>query len=323
VLFPSLFLIFLIPVWGVLTPILQSISTYAVTFIMGYTGIPTYVEGNFISIPPGVFEIAGGCSGLRYLLVSLAISSLFIFLNIKKTSHGALFLFIAIIGALITNWLRITGLILIGYYTNMESSLMADHNTFGWYLYIPFMVGLFYFGQRFITSLESKVTNSNQNTNNLMPLLLVLPLVLVIASSFFAKNIMSSKPINDISHCETVPLSIPLPALHNQYDVCAIIDGSKITLIYTYHAQELEDSVDFYLNEFTPKDWNVINKEQTPFWNTLKVQKRNVHYDIAYQFQAHHAKTSNLILLKRLKLKNSIRGLTGTKLIWQLQERHK
>jgi exosortase len=162
VLFPSLFLIFLIPVWGALTSTLQNISTDAVTIIMGYTGIPTYVEGNIITIPPGVFEIAGGCSGLRYLLVSLAISSLFIFLNIKKASHGALFLCIAVLGALLTNWIRISALIIIGNYTDMESSLMADHNSFGWYLYIPFMILLFYFGQRFVTENETKTIKTLQ-----------------------------------------------------------------------------------------------------------------------------------------------------------------
>ena len=145
VIFPCFFLIFLVPVWGVLTPYLQELSTRAVSIIMNYTGIPTYVEGNLITIPPGVFEIAGGCSGLRYLLVSLSISSLFIFLHIKKFSHGFWFLTAAILGALLINWIRITALIAIGYFTDMESNLMHDHNDFGWYLYVPFLIALFYF----------------------------------------------------------------------------------------------------------------------------------------------------------------------------------
>ena len=131
------------PGWGLLTAILQKVSTNAVTFLMSYSGIPTFVEGNFVTIPAGVFEIAGGCSGLRYLIVSLAISSLFSFLYIKNTKKALLFFTVAILGALITNWIRITALILIGEYTDMQSDLMTDHNVFGWYLYIPFMFLLF------------------------------------------------------------------------------------------------------------------------------------------------------------------------------------
>ena len=84
VLFPMLYLIFLLPGWGLLTALLQKTSVDSVTFLMSFTGIPTFVENNFVTIPAGVFEIANGCSGLRYLIVSLAISSLFNFLYLKQ-----------------------------------------------------------------------------------------------------------------------------------------------------------------------------------------------------------------------------------------------
>ena len=114
VIFPVTFLIFLLPLWGVLIPALQDLSVNAVTFIMGFTHVPIFVEGQIITIPSGVFEIAGGCSGLRYIIVSLAISSLFVFLYINNIKHAILFLVVAILGALLTNWIRITALILIG-----------------------------------------------------------------------------------------------------------------------------------------------------------------------------------------------------------------
>ena len=148
IFFPAAFLIFILPFWGILVPFLQNLSILAVTSMMNFTGVPTYVEGSFVTIPAGVFEIADGCSGLRYMIVSLAISSLFSFLYINNAKKALGFFALAIFGALLTNWIRITALILIGEYTNMESSLMEDHNTFGWYLFVPFMIILFWWGSK-------------------------------------------------------------------------------------------------------------------------------------------------------------------------------
>jgi exosortase A len=320
VLFPSLFLIFLIPVWGALTPILQKISTEAVTIIMGYTGIPTYVEGNIITIPPGVFEIAGGCSGLRYLLVSLAISSLFIFLNIKKASHGALFLCLAVMGALLTNWIRITGLIVIGNYTNMESSLMADHNSFGWYLYIPFMVSLFYFGQRFVTVSEANTRKSNQQSNQVNTTAVVLTVVLIGACSFLLKLSVPNTVMFSDNMCEKIPASLPLPQLHNQYHACSNKNKEEYIITYSYRANELENSVDFYLNTFTPIDWQVINRTTIEHWNRLQVKQEDANYNIDYQFQTNDNQTTSLPRLKQLKLLNALQGKGGTKLIWKVNK---
>jgi exosortase len=91
VLFPNVFLIFIIPLWGVLTIPLQSLSVVVVGFIMSLTGIPILIEPPLIHIPVGTFEIAYGCSGLRYVIVSTAISSLYIFLYVSNLQKALLF----------------------------------------------------------------------------------------------------------------------------------------------------------------------------------------------------------------------------------------
>ena len=65
IVFPAAFLVFIFPFWGILVPLLQSISVSAVIYMMSFTGVPTFVEAEIITIPAGVFEISGGCSGLR------------------------------------------------------------------------------------------------------------------------------------------------------------------------------------------------------------------------------------------------------------------
>ena len=59
--FPVGYLYFAVPVWSLVNTPLQSLTTAAVTVVLRVTGIPAYVEGNFVHIPVGTFEIAGGC----------------------------------------------------------------------------------------------------------------------------------------------------------------------------------------------------------------------------------------------------------------------
>jgi len=286
---------------------------------MSYTGIPTYVEGNTVTIPPGIFEIAGGCSGLRYLLVSLAISSLFIFLNIKKTSHGVLFLFIAILGSLITNWIRITGLILIGYFTDMESSLMADHNTFGWYLYIPFIIGLFYLGQKITNSSENQIKDKFQQNITLPLKAIFTSLVIILACSSAVQSALFTDNSIVNSQCDDIPEASPFPQLHNISSRCAQIDGDQITVNYHFDAKDLNSSVDFYLNVYTPESWEVISHEQTPQWNILQIQKGDMYATISYKFLAVARETTNLTELKTFKLSNAFKSKRGTSLIWRIK----
>lgn len=317
-IFPSLFLIYLVPIWGILTPYLQDLSTAAVTLIMSYSGIPTYVDGNFISIPPGVFEIAGGCSGLRYLLVSLAISNLFIFLNVRTFAHGFWFLTAAIIGALITNWIRITVIIFIGYYTNMESDLMHDHNSLGWYLYIPFLISLFYFGHRFIPTPENSV-KLNVTTGKVNTYTLSLVIFLIFLFSDNTKQALVTP--QGIAHvqCNELPENLPLPQLHNNPKICLQMDNNKTNISYKYAGNNLGESVNFYLNNFTPENWKIITQSKTKNKQTLLVKKRDIYYFISYAFKSGNKETPFLSQLRKYKLLSATKGAVGTELIWIIE----
>lgn len=317
-MFPALFLIFLIPIWGAATIILQNISTSAVTYMMNLTHIPIYVEGNLISIPVGVFEIAGGCSGLRYLIVSLAISSLFIFLNIRKYSHAFAFLSLAIIGALVVNWLRITLLILIGHYTDMQSSLMQDHNSFGWYLYIPFMVALFYFGRRYTRIEEDKTTTQRDYKVTPATIYAVLLAILVVSSQ--VRNVFNDQS-SYTTNCDNLSPAIAQPELAVSPTSChyTYTDGHNIT--YKYAGDNIESAVDNYLNNFAPKNWKVIQRRQEQSVNILRVtQDNNNCKKITYSFTSGNKSTHSLVDLKKLKLINAFTGQSETALLWKVQD---
>ena len=135
-----LYLLFTVPVWDYLSPVLQQITTSVSSLVLQSSGLAVFIEGNFISIPYGTFEIAGGCSGLRYLLVTLVLV-LFYSQQRPNTLGTTLKLFlVAIFFGLLANWLRVIAIILIGYESEMQSEIVEDHEMFGWFVFMGVLI---------------------------------------------------------------------------------------------------------------------------------------------------------------------------------------
>lgn len=329
VLFPSLFLIFLLPIWGVLTPFLQNLSTYVVTHFMRFTHIPTFVEGNLIAIPEGVFEIAGGCSGLRYLLVSLTISSLFTFLNFNKLRQGFVFITIAIIGALIVNWIRIIILIFVGHYTNMESDLMHDHNMLGWYLYIPFMFFLFHIGHKLIETNETKANKENNTATiysftsmNSYYYNLTIIMTIIISSAFLSQALVTKLTDNSLTHpqtCASTSKVALLPAIHNASAQCSQVINKALLTTYYFDPLILDSKADFYLNQLTINNAKIITHTTTQSWQISEIYYQGQHYLTAISFITGDSRAATIQQYKKMKLLNLLKGQPTSKLQWLVQ----
>lgn len=137
------FIVFAVPIWSVLTPLLQNMAIIVNEFALKLSGIPTFIENTIVSIPAGEFEIEGGCSGIRYLLVTLCIGSFYSLLNRNRLRSAVIIIALSVIFPIVLNWMRIYIIILIGHFSNMQNPMVNDHDTFGWILYgislIPFI----------------------------------------------------------------------------------------------------------------------------------------------------------------------------------------
>ena len=147
--FPILFLYFAIPIWDHLTGLLVMLSVKVVSFCVAHSSIPVIMTGNQIEIPSGVITVADGCSGERYLIVGLAFGVLAARLYFSRWSWRLLVVALALLLGLVTNWLRIYLLVLVGYFTEMRSSLMHDHELFGFVLFAIVFAGLVWLIRRF------------------------------------------------------------------------------------------------------------------------------------------------------------------------------
>ena len=132
-------------VWGDLTNILVTLSGLAVGAMVKLVNIPAFIDGTSIFLPYGHIVIADGCSGGRYLVIGLAIGHLQACFNHYRPRAFALTLLVALMLGLIANWLRIFIIVMAGYFTEMQTSLVQDHETFGWILFAVLMAVPMYF----------------------------------------------------------------------------------------------------------------------------------------------------------------------------------
>lgn len=140
--FPVLFLYFALPVWELLNPLLQWFTAVVNLWLTRLVGIPVVMDGNVIHIPEGWFEIAGGCSGLHFFIVALAIATLHGHIDRDDARSQAMLLALGGGLALLTNWIRVFIIIVAGHLTDMQHFLVkVDHYYFGWVLFSFVLVG--------------------------------------------------------------------------------------------------------------------------------------------------------------------------------------
>lgn len=137
--------IFSIPIWDGMTDILVNLSSYVVGHLIKMIDLPAIIQGNSIFIPAGHIIIADGCSGIRYFQISLALAFIIALMNSYTEKRLIAILLIAATIGLITNWIRIFAIVIAGYLTEMKSSLMHDHEYFGWALFAVIILPGIYF----------------------------------------------------------------------------------------------------------------------------------------------------------------------------------
>lgn len=133
--FPFLLLLLVLPVANLTNGFFQWATVHAARGMLSLSGIPVFFEGNTVTIPEGVFEIAGGCSGLRYVLVGLTTAALIGEIRNEGLRRRCELLGLALVVTMFGNWVRVVAIILAGHYTHMQTSLIEDHFWLGWLLF--------------------------------------------------------------------------------------------------------------------------------------------------------------------------------------------
>ena len=105
-IFPLLYLFFAVPIGDAVIPPLQALTAFSAVRLLDLVGVPVFSDGNVISIPTGSFYVAEACSGVRYLIGSLAIGALFAGLMYRSWGRRVLFLLVSVIVPVAANAVR-------------------------------------------------------------------------------------------------------------------------------------------------------------------------------------------------------------------------
>ena len=147
--FPIFFALFMIPIGEQLVPYLQTITARFCVWLLELFGVPAYMDGVFISIPNGDFEVAEACSGVRFLIAMVAFGALVANVCFKSWGRRIAFVAASIIVPIVANGLRAWGTIYIAHLSTPEFARGVDHVIYGWFFFAFVMAVTLGIGWRF------------------------------------------------------------------------------------------------------------------------------------------------------------------------------
>ena len=138
-LMPLVFLLFAVPFGEAFVPKLQDFSAWFAVKMLDLCNIPVLLEGRFISVPSGKWEVAEACSGLRFLTASLPVGFLFAGLVYRKWVRRIGFFVVSAVVPILANAVRVFGIVLLAYVSGNRIATGVDHIVYGWIFFAAVM----------------------------------------------------------------------------------------------------------------------------------------------------------------------------------------
>lgn len=145
--FPLLFILFAVPAGETLiNPLIELTASFTVDALR-LSGIPVVRDGNNFSIPTGDWSVVEACSGLRYLISSVTLGSLYAYLTYRSWQRRAIFILASMVLPVLANGVRAYMIVMIGHGSGMQLAVGIDHVLYGWLFFGLLMAALFWAGR--------------------------------------------------------------------------------------------------------------------------------------------------------------------------------
>ncbi len=146
--FPLGFLFFAVPIGEFMTPYLMEWTADFTVTALRISGIPVYREGQDFVIPSGNWSVVEACSGIRYLMASVMVGTLFAYLNFHSLKKRWVFVAVSFLLPVLANWFRAYFIVMLGHYSGNKLAVGADHLVYGWVFFGIIMLAMFMVGAR-------------------------------------------------------------------------------------------------------------------------------------------------------------------------------
>lgn len=144
--FPLAYLLLAVPFGDAfIPPLIDFTADFTVTALQ-LTGIPVYREGSFFTIPSGNWSVVEACSGLRYLIASFTLGTLYAYMTYRGLARRVVFIALSVIVPIIANGVRAYLIVMTGHLSDMQLAVGIDHLIYGWVFFGIVMLLLFWIG---------------------------------------------------------------------------------------------------------------------------------------------------------------------------------
>lgn len=146
VLFPLMFLAFMIPVPAIiLTQVtfpLQILASNAAAAVLQVLGVPVLRDGNIINLPAVSLEVVEACSGIRSLLSLLTLAVAYGYVTKSRMQVRVMLALASVPVAVVANSLRIVITGVLAQYSGANAALGFFHEFSGWVVFVISFAGL-------------------------------------------------------------------------------------------------------------------------------------------------------------------------------------
>ena len=146
--FPLAFLFFAVPLGEFLLPALMQKTADFTIAALRLSGVPVYREGLMFVIPTGQWSVVEACSGVRYLIASFMVGTLYAWLMYRTTRRRVIFMGVSLVMPLLANWVRAYLIVMLGHLSNNRIATGVDHLIYGWLFFAIVIFLLFAVGVR-------------------------------------------------------------------------------------------------------------------------------------------------------------------------------
>jgi exosortase A len=291
--FPLAFLFFAVPFGEFAMPQLMVWTADFTVLALRASGIPVYREGLQFIIPSGAWSVIEACSGVRYLIASLTVGTLFAYLNYQSTRRRVLFIIVSLLVPIVANWLRAYMIVMLGHLSGNKLATGVDHIIYGWVFFGVVIMLMFVIGARWSEPEPSLApsTAASGGTDQITPamstavlLALTLLLALVVALPHLAKSALDASGRTGVPQlaapasladgwvASAQPLGNFTPAFENtsaQINAAYERDGHAVGLYLGYYRQQN------YNRKLVSSD-NVLVKSKDPLWAQVGSGSKNL-----------------------------------------------
>lgn len=203
--FPLFFLYFGVPMGEGLIAPMMDFTAVSTVWLIKLTGIPVYREGLYFSLPSGYWSVVEACSGVRYIIASVTVGTLYAYLTYRSTKRRILFIIVSAIVPIFANTARAFIIVMLGHWSGMTIATGVDHLVYGWAFFGIVIFLLFWLGNFFREDeappapLEPEAPASAvlAGTNTALPFTVLGALAIVYLAPWFAYSSQTDPVLND------------------------------------------------------------------------------------------------------------------------------